>query len=498
MFKTSAKTAPARWIAIGMLLLLACTLSSCKQGMLHSTVPTDRLDQPWWAQRHREVLELIRQHPDAPLLLIGDSITQNYEKAAPPDEDFQSTWQQFYGARGALNLGFSGDGTEHLLWRLQHGEVDGLQPKLAVVLIGTNDTGWLGHSARRTQLGIDAVVAELQRRLPRTHILLLGLLPSDVSAEKSLRDSQVNRYLARRYAESSHVTYLDVGAIFLRRGRLDVSRFYDTRFSPPAAALHPDTVGQRMLAEAIEPTLARLLDQPPVRPLAELGTEFNTALIPVARLEPDLYDWYQRHQQVLITGRRLRPEIVMIGDSITHFWAGLPAATVVNGAASWHWLYGDRKVLNLGFGWDRTQNVLWRIRQGELDGLAPKSVVINIGTNNLTGTANARANTPAEVADGVSRIVDEVRRILPESRVIVMAILPRGHAADDVLREPINKVNGLLAARFAADPAVQWIDVGSQYLAPDGSLLQTLMPDGTHPSDAGYRIWAEALRAAGV
>lgn len=84
-------------------------------------------------------------------------------KAKAPDEDFQPTWQTFYGSRGALNLGFSGDGTENVLWRLANGEVDGLQPKVALVLIGTNNTGHLGQTAEQTQLGIDAVVAAIEQ-----------------------------------------------------------------------------------------------------------------------------------------------------------------------------------------------------------------------------------------------------------------------------------------------------------------------------------------------
>ncbi|HEY0199277.1 MAG TPA: GDSL-type esterase/lipase family protein [Rhodanobacter sp.] len=486
---------------VSVLLVLALLFGV--GGCLHaeapaSTSPADRLGTAWWAQRHQAVLEQVRAHPDAPVLLIGDSITHNYEKAKQPDEDFLPTWQAFYGSRGALNLGFSGDGTQHVLWRLAHGEVDGLHPKVAVVLIGTNNTGWLQQTAEQTQLGIDAVVAALEQRLPTTHILLLGLLPSDLSAEKSRRDAEVNRYLAVRYGDNPRVTYLDVGSIFLRDGRLDTTRFYDTRFTPPAGALHPDTQGQRILAEAIEPTLARLLGQPPVQPMAQLGTGFNTALIPVQWLEQDSYDWYGRHRAALDAARRSSPQVVMIGDSITHFWDGPPQATRASGTASWQWLYGKRPVLNLGFGWDRTQNVLWRIRQGELDGLAPQWVVIHVGTNNLTGTEHARANTPAEVAQGVEAVVAEVRQRLPQSKVILMAVMPRGHRADDGLRAPIAETNRLLAARFASDAAVRLLDIGPQLLQPDGALPEALMPDGTHPSEAGYRIWAEALRLAGI
>lgn len=463
-----------------------------------SAVPADRLGEAWWAQRHQHVLEQVRAHPDAPLLLIGDSITHNYEKGDPPDEDFLPTWNAFYGARGALNLGFSGDGTQHVLWRLDHGEVDGLRPKVAVVLIGTNNTGWLKQSAEQAQLGIDAVVARLEQKLPQTHLLLLGLLPSDLSAEKSRADAEVNRYLAERYGDNPRVTYLDIGSVFVRDGRLDTTRFYDTRFDPPAGALHPDTRGQRMMAEAIEPTLARLLGEPPRVPMAQLGTSFNTSLIPVPGLEQDSYDWFARHHGALAAARTLDPEVVMIGDSITHFWSGTPRGVRASGPESWRWLYGERRVLNLGFGWDRTQNVLWRIRQGELDGLDPEWVVINIGTNNLAGTEQARTSTPAEVAEGVQAVVAQVRQRLPKARIVLMAIFPRGRHAGDALREPIAETNRLLAAHFAGDPSVRWLDIGARFLDKDGTLPESLFPDTTHPNEAGYRIWAQALREAGI
>ncbi|MCC8627920.1 platelet-activating factor acetylhydrolase IB subunit [Xanthomonas vesicatoria] len=478
-------------------LVLVCTAAAA-QTPPPSIVPTDRLQESWWAQRHAQVLDQVKQHPETKLLLIGDSITQNYEKSKAPDEEFQPTWQAFYGSRGALNLGFSGDGTENVLWRLANGEVDGLQPKVALVLIGTNNTGHLGQTAEQTQLGIDAVVAAIEQKLPRTHILLLSVLPSAISAEKSRRDAQINQGLAVRYGDNPRVTYLDVSSVFQRDGKLRTELFYDTRFRPAAAALHPDTRGQRMLAEAIEPTLARLLGEPPVKPVAELGRDVTTSLIPVDWLEQDSYDWYARHHAALAAARNLKPEVVMIGDSITHFWAGPPQATRVSGPESWQWLYGKRPVLNLGFGWDRTQNVLWRIRQGELDGLDPRWVVLHIGTNNLTGTAQSRASTPAETLQGVDAIVREVRTRMPNSKLILMAIMPRGHTASSPQRAPIAETNRLLRARYAADPSVRLVDIGKQLLQPDGSLPEALMPDGTHPSEAGYRIWAQALRDAGI
>ncbi|HEX8445560.1 MAG TPA: GDSL-type esterase/lipase family protein [Sphingomonas sp.] len=221
--------------------------------------PQDRLNQAWWAARHRALLATLAADPDPKVLLIGDSITNNYDKSDPPDEDFKPIWQAFYAPRGALNLGYSGDTTAHVLWRLRHGEIDGIHPKAAVLLIGTNDTQ-AGRSAIDTQRGIDAVVAELRNRLPDTKILLLGILPSGISEAKTATDRAVNRYLARHYVGHPRVTYRDIGGIFMKAdGTLDPAVFYDPRLPHPGKPLHPDTVGQRRMAEAIEPLLVRLI-----------------------------------------------------------------------------------------------------------------------------------------------------------------------------------------------------------------------------------------------
>src|SRR5450631_541217 len=149
--------------------LLVASVLACLVGgaaaQAPATTPTDRLKEAWWAKRHDQILEQIKTNPNVGLLLLGDSITQNYEKSRPPDENFQPTWQRFYASRGALNAGFSGDRTEHVLWRLDHGEVDGIRPRAVVLLIGTNNTA-AGHSAAATELGIDAVVDKLKQKLP--------------------------------------------------------------------------------------------------------------------------------------------------------------------------------------------------------------------------------------------------------------------------------------------------------------------------------------------
>ena len=206
----------------------------------------------------------------------------------------------------------------------------------------------------------------------------------------------------------------------------------------------------------------------------------NTAIVPVPKLENDSYDWYARHEAVLKVKDQVNPEIVMIGDSITHFWAGPPELGNSRGPLAWQDLFGQRRVLNMGFGWDRTQNVLWRLDHGEFDGLRPRYVVLNIGTNNFSATANARANTPAEVVEGIRVICTGIRTKSPESRIILMGVLPRGAKPDDPFRSKILELNKLLA-EVAKAPGVTFLDIGQQFLLPNGELPRKLMSDFCHP-----------------
>ena len=222
------------------------------------------MDTPWWRARHEAVLNRVRQgHVD--LLWIGDSITQDWEHPGPPEWDaFVPVWNQFYGDRNAVNLGFKGDNTSHLLWRLQHGEVDGISPKAAVLLIGANDMGLVHWNAEQCTAGIVACVDELGRRLPDTKILLLGVLPSLRSDYVTRTTIRINRNLSDLYNAGARraVTYMDVSAIFERGGQVDRAQFLDPFLLPPDPPLHPTAQAQARIAEAIEPTLAHMLGVP--------------------------------------------------------------------------------------------------------------------------------------------------------------------------------------------------------------------------------------------
>lgn len=221
--------------------------------------------------------------------------------------------------------------------------------------------------------------------------------------------------------------------------------------------------------------------------------ETSQAVIPTPKLERDFYDWHRRHADILRIKREIDPEIVLIGDSITHMWGGRPFEQKFRrGQDSWDATFGKR-VLNLGFGWDRTQNVLWRIDHGELDGIKPKTVVIHIGTNNLAGTPRHQESSPSEVVEGISAICRRVQSKLPEAQIILMGVFPRGEKPTHPKRPVIAEINRILKPA-AESLGVTFLDITPQFLEEDGTITRETMGDFLHPAAGGYEIWANALQ----
>jgi lysophospholipase L1-like esterase len=251
-----------RWIFLCMAFAVACPPIVDARTIL-AAIPIARTDLSWWRQRHEAKLrELAQAKPD--LIFLGDSITENWERSGPPEwQNFAPIWHQFYGDRHAVNLGFKGDTTASLLWRIRNGETSGIAPKAAVMLIGANNLGRVHWSADDTVTGIDAIINELHTRLPGTKILLLGVLPSERSAWITETTEQINHALEGRYKDSRSVSFLDLTALFMRNGVLNRRLFLDPMLTPPDPPLHPSAEGQALMAKAMEPVLANLLGDRP-------------------------------------------------------------------------------------------------------------------------------------------------------------------------------------------------------------------------------------------
>ncbi len=233
-----------------------------------AATPLSRMNLPWWRLRFEEKQAALRSGP-VDLLWLGDSITQDFEKDGPEAwRNFRPVWEHFYGGRHAVDLGFNGDATCHLLWRMAHGELDGLHPKAAIILIGANNFGRLRWPAAATLAGIEAIVNELHARLPATKVLLLGVLPSIRNAWVDENTAELNHALAVRYgAPGSGVIFKDLSGLFLRDGHVDAGAFLDPHLTPPDPPLHPTAQTQARMAAAIEPVVSAMLGDRPRPPM---------------------------------------------------------------------------------------------------------------------------------------------------------------------------------------------------------------------------------------
>ncbi|XHS77408.1 GDSL-type esterase/lipase family protein [Burkholderiaceae bacterium UC74_6] len=220
----------------------------------------------------------------------------------------------------------------------------------------------------------------------------------------------------------------------------------------------------------------------PGLPCPDYRTESFT---PVVQDESFAIDWWPgRHEEILQEKRQFisagtPPELVFIGDSITQGWKN-------EGKAVWQSHYAGYHALNAGIGGDRTEHVLWRLQHGEIDGLAPKVAVLMIGTN------NAGARSPESTAAGIKHLLDEIRQRLPQTRVLLLAVFPRGEKPDDFLCGVNERVNQLIAG-YADGHDVYFLNINAAFLNGDGTLGKDVMPDLLHPNNKGYEIWQRAM-----
>jgi len=220
----------------------------------------------------------------------------------------------------------------------------------------------------------------------------------------------------------------------------------------------------------------------------QLGS--NSTVKPVPR--PTKQGWMDRHSAINERIKQGNVDLIMLGDSITHGWEGA-------GKQIWGKYYASRNAVNMGYNGDQTENVLWRLQNGEIDGINPKLAVLMIGTNNTVDP-----NTSAEqIADGIKAIVCQLRTKLPETKVLILSIFPRGNYAqirdktlscvttnpDWIKNDKVSK----LASKVADNKMIFYLDINKKFLDKDGQLTREIMPDLLHPNEKGYQIWAESM-----
>lgn len=448
------------WVWIGCI-----TLALLKTPMLYSgdfaATPLDA-----WGDLHRTMQREAQANAEKiRIVFVGDSITARWTTS--PGEKI---WRDFYAPLGAINLGISADTTSNMLWRLQHGMLDVLKPKMFILLAGTNNLTF--DNAQGTAYGVWTLVEQMRQRCPDARVLVLGLLPRSDREKCGQMIPEVNRYL-QKLDDGKMVRYLYFGDKFLNPdGTVNTALLTDK--------LHPNTPeGFVIWQEAIKPIVTEWLNLPPVPgvlpPPAPVTKPANLASsTPTARNEFQM--WHERFRKIS-PANKAKCKLLMFGGE-----------QMVKLRMFDHLLddaYPHYGVQNFAVWGARTANMLWQIQNGELEGMSPKVVVIQ-AQEELAGGHKAN-----EVADEMLTIAHEIRQRLPQAKVLILGAFPRGHYANAPERKKVAAYNQTLASMVKGD-GIFFLDVGKSLIKPDGTIDGNEVPSPQCHSRAAYESWLSA------
>lgn len=440
----------------------------------------------WQMKRHAEKMSAIAKG-GAKVVFIGDSITHNWEGPG------KNVWKKYFadGEYKALNLGTSADRTEHVLWRITEGrELDGYEAKCILLMIGTNNSGHFQFEKEPpidTIMGIRAILDVIREKQPKARVILTSIFPrgKDDSDTYRRRNSVVNKEIAT-FADGKHVIWCDFSDKFLdARGRISRELFPDL--------LHPNERGYEIWASAVVPLIDKVLDAddddfiPSVWPSQPTGYVYGEPLAAQA-IRGGNY-WPQRYlekRNEIVDNGNVVYDAVFAGDSITHRWERKGG----EGRELFLKLREEYKLLDLGYGGDRVEHLVWRFENGELDGYKTKLFMLMIGTNNREGCKGGEEWR--DIVHGIRRALDLIAAKHPEAKTLLLPIFPRGKDASDPFRMRNDKVNAAIKA-FADGEKVVWLDFTQKFLDEKGD-TKWCMNDRLHPNEKGYDIWWEAIK----
>lgn len=240
--------------------------------------------------------------------------------------------------------------------------------------------------------------------------------------------------------------------------------------------VHPNDTGCRQYADAYEKKIREMLPE----------DQINPRYSPIMQRRDGLYEWMDRHNEVIELNHTTNPEILMIGNSITHFWGGNPKSHC-NGGKEWDKFFGKRRVVNMGFGWDRIENVYWRIFHGELEGCHPKHICLLIGINNVSA-----GNTLENIAKGVSELATLIRARQPQAKLHIIKVYPaRGR------EKQVARLNEMISNEVHLDSQTDLVDLTPLLTLKDGSGNidpSCFIQDGLHPNEKGYHQIGKGLK----
>ncbi len=230
--------------------------------------------------------------------------------------------------------------------------------------------------------------------------------------------------------------------------------------------LHPNDIGMMKYANAYEKKIREILNEPVGNILTEIPSEQYR----------DGYDWIKRHEDVIENIQKTNPTTLLIGNSIINYWGGIPKGSLARGEKEWNKYLTPLKVQNAGFGWDRVENVLWRVYHGEFDDFNGKNILLMIGTNNLG------INSDEEIVDGLQFLINAMRLRKPNAKITMVGILPRIKMEKKVaaINEKIKKMS--------LRNHVGYVDFGKDFLISNSANPKLFVGDGLHPNADGYDV----------
>ena len=207
---------------------------------------------------------------------------------------------------------------------------------------------------------------------------------------------------------------------------------------------------------------------------------------PGEKAAPKTGGWTKRHEAFVEEAKKGGFDVLFTGDSITDGWRNNPQKKIFDAT------FGPLKPANFGISGDRTQHVLWRLQNGEFEGLTlPKVVVLMIGTNNI---GQKDPEPPESAIAGIQAIVKEIRKKSDHAKILLLGVFPRGEKADDPFRAMIKEINAAAAKLDDEGKSVKFLDIGEKFLQPDGTISKEIMNDYLHLTEKGYQIWADAIK----
>jgi len=394
---------------------------------------------------------------EQPLVLYGTSIMQGACATRPG-----LAWTNILGRkldRPVVNLGFSGNG------QLEQPIIDLMNEqdaKLFVLDCMPNLVDQDKFPREEVRKRIMTAVKTLQSKHSATPILL-------VEHCCGLAGATMDTALVNRYKTASDVlsaTYDEMKKAGVANIYLLTDKAIDFDNESTVDGTHPNDIGMMKYADAYEAIIRKIIHE-------EKGPIVTTMPIRQRR-DWRTYDFMTRHEAALKTVQEKQPDVVVVGNSITHFWGGLPEAGINRGINAWNKYFKSLNIVNLGFGWDRVENVLWRVYHGEFDGYKAKKILITIGTNNIG------LNTDEEIIEGIRYLIGAIRQHQPSAAILLSGIYPRRN-----MEQRVAGLNARLAAMGRAI-GVQFIDPGVVLLNPDKKIEERLFSDGLHPNEEGY------------